>query len=406
MPVVIPALLAIFVLALLFRQAALTLFTVMLLVSMGAARLWQRWSLQRVAYRRELSQTRAFPGDDVTLTITLTNRKLLPLAQIQIFDALPSGVRVLDGPVMFSGSRQSNLLRRSTGLRWYERVIWRYRLRCERRGTFRFGPAQAQSGDPFGIYRSETTFAADATLLVYPRLRSLAELGLPARDPLGLVRASALLRDPLRVVGVREYAPSDPLKDVHWAATARTGTLQTRVYEPTTAHVVALVLDLDTFEFYFQGIDPDLVEHMIGVTATLAHSSITDGHAVGLYANGAPVEAEHLVRLPPGRSPNQLAQIMETLARLTAYSVVPGTRLLRLITPELHPGATIVLIGAVASDSIRAALLRLHELGFRVVWVFCGATAAPAVPGVNTCWVPMRQQQNIEHDPSPHTSGG
>lgn len=391
MPVVIPALLAIFVLALLFRQAALTLFTVMLLISMGAARLWQRWSLRRVTYRRELSQTRAFPGDDVTLTITLTNRKLLPLAQIQIFDAIPSGVKVLDGPVMFSDSRQSNLLRRSTGLRWYERVIWRYRLRCERRGAFRFGPAQAQSGDPFGIYRSETTFAADATLLVYPRLRSLAELGLPARDPLGLVRASALLRDPLRVVGVREYAPSDPLKDIHWAATARTGTLQTRVYEPTTAHVVALVLDLDTFEFYFQGIDPDLVEHMIGVTATLAHSSITDGHAVGLYANGAPVEAEHLVRLPPGRSPNQLAQIMETLARLTAYSVVPGTRLLRLITPELHPGATIVLIGAVASDSIRAALLRLHELGFRVVWVFCGATAAPAVPGVNTYWVPMRQ---------------
>ncbi|MGB9739139.1 MAG: DUF58 domain-containing protein [Chloroflexus aggregans] len=406
MPVVIPALLAIFVLALLFRQAALTLFTVMLLVSMGAARLWQRWSLQRVAYRRELSQTRAFPDDDVTLTITLTNRKLLPLAQIQIFDTIPSGVQVLDGPVMFSGSRQSNLLRRSTGLRWYERVVWRYRLRCKRRGTFRFGPAQAQSGDPFGIYRSEMTFAADATLLVYPRLRSLAELGLPARDPLGLVRASALLRDPLRVVGVREYAPSDPLKDVHWAATARTGTLQTRVYEPTTAHVVALVLDLDTFEFYFQGIDPDLVEHMIGVTATLAHSSITDGHAVGLYANGAPVEAEHLVRLPPGRSPNQLAQIMETLARLTAYSVVPGTRLLRLITPELHPGATIVLIGAVASDSIRAALLRLHELGFRVVWVFCGATAAPAVPGVNTYWLPMRQQQHVEHDPSPHTSGG
>ncbi|RMD79375.1 MAG: DUF58 domain-containing protein, partial [Chloroflexi bacterium] len=238
MPVVIPALLAIFVLALLFRQAALMLFTVMLLVSMSTARLWQRWSLQRVAYRRELSQTRAFPDDEVTLTITLTNRKLLPLVQIQIFDAIPSGVQVLDGPVMFSGSRQHNLLRRSTRLRWYERVIWRYRLRCERRGTFRFGPAQAQSGDPFGIYRSETTFAADATLLVYPRLRSLAELGLPARDPLGLVRASALLRDPLRVVGVREYTPSDPLKDIHWAATARTGTLQTRVYEPTTAHVV------------------------------------------------------------------------------------------------------------------------------------------------------------------------
>lgn len=387
----ITALFAVLVLALLARQAALALLAVTLLISLGAARLWQRWALRRIEYRRELSQIRAFPGDEVTLAISLTNRKLLPLAQIQIFDTLPSGLRALDAPVVFSGSRQTSLLRRSTGLRWYERVIWRYRLRCERRGVFRFGPAQAQSGDPFGLYRSEATFPADATLLVYPRLLSLAELGLPARDPLGLLRAPALLRDPLRVVGVRDYAPSDPLKDVHWAATARTGTLQTRVYEPTTAHTLALALDLDTFEFYFQGIDPELVEHLISVTATLAQSCLAAGHAVGFYANGAPAEDEHLVRLPPGRSPDQLGQIMEALARLTAYSVLPGARLLRLITPELHPGATIVFIGAVAAEPIRAALLRLRELGFRVVWIFCGASPPPAVPGVQTHWVPRRK---------------
>lgn len=401
----VPSLLILLILALIFRQAALALLVATVLVSIGVARLWQRWALQRVDYRRALSHLRAFPGDEVILTITVTNRKLLPLAQLHIFDAIPSGVTVIDAPVIFSGSRQSSLIRRSTGLRWYERVIWRYRLRCDRRGTFRFGPAQAQSGDPFGLFRSDAMFAADASLLVYPRLFSLADLGLPARDPLGLMRASALLRDPLRVVGVRDYTPSDPLKDVHWAATARTGTLQTRVYEPTTSHVLALVLDLDTFEFYFQGIDPDLVEHLISVTATLAQHTIGTGHAVGLYVNGAPVEDEHLVRLPPGRSPHQLAQIMETLARLTAYSVLPGARLLRLITPELHPGATIVLIGAVASDPIRAALLRLRELGFRVVWLFCGDRPPPAIPGVQTHWTPRRIEE-IDAISSSYTPGG
>ncbi len=383
------ALLGLLLLALLFRLPALALLAAIALVSLGAARLWQRWALQRVTYERALSQLRAFPGDELTLTITITNRKPLPLAQLQILDAIPAGAQMLDAPVIFSGSRQTGLLRRSTGLRWYERVIWRYRLRCDRRGAWRFGPAQAQSGDPFGLYRCDTTFPAGPTLLVFPQLLSLADLGLPARDPLGLMRANALLRDPLRVVGVRDYAPSDPLKDVHWAATARAGKLQTRVYEPTTAHVVALVLDLDTFEFYFQGIDPDLVEHLIRVTATLAHACIGGGHAVGLYANGTPAEAEHLVQLPPGRNPNQLTQIMETLARLTAYSVLPGARLLRLIAPELHPGATIVLIGAVASDAVRAALLRLRELGFRVVWLFCGQMPPPTVPGVQIHWTPM-----------------
>lgn len=399
------ALFVVFILALIFRQSALALLVATILVSLGMARLWQRWALRRVEYRRELSQLRAFPGDELTLTITMTNRKLLPLAQVQVFDAIPNGITVVGAPVIFSGSRQVSIIRRSTGLRWYERVIWRYRLHCERRGAFRFGPAQVQSGDPFGLFRTAETFAADVTLLVYPKLLNLTDLGLPARDPLGLTRAAALVRDPLRVVGVRDYTPSDPLKDVHWAATARTGTLQTRVYEPTTAHVLALVLDLDTFEFYFQGIDPELVEHLIGVTATLAHHSINAGHAVGLYVNGAPVEDEHLVRLPPGRSPNQLAQIMETLARLTAYSVLPAARLLRLITTDLHPGATIVLIGAVASEPVQAALLRLHELGFRIVWLFCGDRPPPPIPGVRSHWTPRRitDQQAINQS---HTLGG
>ncbi len=387
------ALLALVILALLTHQPGLALLAATLLISHGVARFWQRWALHRVTYQRQLSQTRAFPGDELTLTITVTNRKPLPLTHLQVFDMIPNGVSIIDAPVIFSGSRQAHLLRRNTSLQWYERVIWHYRLRCERRGAFRFGPAQAQSGDPFGLYRSNATFPADVTLLVYPRLLSLAELGLPARDPLGLMRAPTLLRDPLRIVGVRDYTPSDPLKDIHWAATARTGTLQTRVYEPATSHTLALVLDLDTFEFYFQGIDPDLVEHMISVTATLAHHSIGAGYAVGLYANGAPAEDEHLVRLPPGRSPNQLNHIMETLARLTAYSIVPCARLLRLITSELHPGATIVLISSVATTSIRATLLRLPELGFRVVWIFCGTTPPPRVPSVTIYWTPLHRNR-------------
>jgi hypothetical protein len=124
-----------------------------------------------------------------------------------------------------------------------------------------------------------------------------------------------------------------------------------------------------------------------------------------LYVNGAPVEDEHLVRLPPGRSPNQLAQIMETLARLTAYSVLPVARLLRLITTDLHPGATIVLIGAVASEPVQAALLRLHELGFRIVWLFCGDRPPPPIPGVRSHWTPRRitDQQAINQS---HTPGG
>jgi len=278
----------------------------------------------------------------------------------------------------------------SASLRWYESIVWRYRLRCTARGAYRLGPAQIEGGDPFGFYRTVKDIPARTSLIVYPRLLPLEQLGLPARHPLGDLRARQLIRDPLRTIGVRDYHPDDPLKHVHWTATARTGALQTRIYEPTTAREVAIFLDLDSFERYWQGIDEEQVERLISATATLAQAGLTDGYAVGLYVNGAPFEFEHFVRLPPGRSPAQLERIMETLARLTPYSVTPMARLLRVATSDLAWGATLLLISAIAPDGTRAALLRQREHGRDVVWLYLGEDQPPVVPGVLVRHAPPR----------------
>jgi hypothetical protein len=73
---------------------------------------------------------------------------------------------------------------------------------------------------------------------------------------------------------------------------------------------------------------------------------------------------------------------METLARLTAYSVTTIGRVLQLTTPDLHPGATVMLIGSVNSPATRAALLRQRELGYRVTWLYMGGGEPPRIPGV------------------------
>jgi uncharacterized protein (DUF58 family) len=375
------------VIAVALGQTLLALFCVALIVIAGVAGLWNRWALVRLSYERTLNQQRAFPDDEVELTIRITNRKALPLAQVQILDQFPAEVQLQHVKTSARSAYSVQTLNRQTSLRWYESVVWRYTLRCPQRGAYRIGPVEITSGDPFGLYRTHATLPAIARLLVYPRPLSLHELRLPAHNPLGDIRAGLLLRDPLRVVGVRDYAPGDPLKDVHWAATARTGSLQTRIYEPTTSYALAIFLDLDTFEYYYEGIDPAQVERMISAATTLAQEGLDAGYAVGLYANGAPAEDEHLARLPPGRSPAQRGMILETLARLTAYSITPIHRLLQLTAPELNPGSTIMLISCVNSAKRRAALLRLRELGYRVVWVAMGADA-PHVPGVRVHHVP------------------
>ncbi len=374
--------------ALVLQQGLLALLLILLLLTAGMASLWNHWSLRRVSYTRHLNRDHAFPDDEIELTLRVANHKPLPLANLRIAESLPASLEISAVPLLSSGRSGLRLLQRSTALRWYESVSWRYRVRCTARGAYRIGPVRLISGDPFGFYTSSSEIAPSARLLVYPRPLSLTELGLPARNPLGDLRARQLIRDPLRSVGVRDYHPDDPLKDVHWAATARTGSLQTRIYEPSTQQSLAIFLDLDTFEYYYEGIDPEQVERMISAAATLAREGLRAGYAVGLYVNGMPVEEEHLVQLPPGRSPAQLEYIMETLARLTPYSITPIARLLHIAAGDLAPGTTLLLISSVATTATRAELLRLCKPERPLVWFYLGASPPPSVPGVQVRHAP------------------
>src|SRR5215207_3150083 len=376
-------------LALLAGQGLLALICLLVLLTAGMTRLWDRWSLVRVTYQRELSQLRAFPDDEIELVIRISNRKPLPLVALSIRELVPAALQVL-GHDKLLDTEGRQVLSRSASLRWYESIVFRYRLRCTARGAYRLGPAQIEGGDPFGFYRTVKQITDRTSLIVFPRLLPLEQLGLPPRHPLGELRARALIRDPLRTIGVRDYHPDDPLKQVHWAATARTGALQTRIYEPTTARELAIFLDLDSFERYWQGIDEQQVERLISAAATLVNSGLEDGYAIGLYVNGAPAEFEQFVRLPPGRSPAQLERIMETLARLTPYSVTSIARLLRVATADLGWGTTLLLISAIAPEGTRAALLRQREHGRDVAWLYLGDDQPPVVPGVLVRHAPPR----------------
>src|SRR6476659_9601016 len=82
-------------LALLAGQGLLALICILLLLTAGMTRLWDRWSLLRVSYQRELSQPRAFPGDEVELVIRVANRKPLPLVGLTIQDLVPANLQVI-----------------------------------------------------------------------------------------------------------------------------------------------------------------------------------------------------------------------------------------------------------------------------------------------------------------------
>src|SRR5689334_19520154 len=142
-----------------------------------------------------LSQSRAFPDDEVELVIRISNRKPLPLVALSIRELVPAALQVIGYDKMLD-TEGRQVLSRSTSLRWYESVVWRYRMRCTARGAYRLGPAQIEGGDPFGFHRTVKDISDRTSLIVYPRLLPLEQLGLPPRHPLGDLRARQLIRDP------------------------------------------------------------------------------------------------------------------------------------------------------------------------------------------------------------------
>ncbi|WP_083521567.1 DUF58 domain-containing protein [Arthrobacter luteolus] len=121
---------------------------------------------------------------------------------------------------------------------------YEYRLRSSRRGLYQIGPVSAGFLDPFGLAVLRHTIGGTDELVVKP-----APAELPAAVLDGLRGADGSVSTRLQGipsqddVTTREYRHGDPMRRVHWSATARHGKLMVRQEETVTAPRATVLLD-------------------------------------------------------------------------------------------------------------------------------------------------------------------
>lgn len=351
------------------------LIGLVLLLGAGTSFLSHRHCLDRVEFRRAFTPRRAFYGEEITLTLEVTNRKPLPLAWLELTDELPEEVVPKRGRVIPSLRQRRQHLVHLFSLRWYERVRRRVTVTCTARGYFPMGPARVRSGDLFGITSQGKDLESADHLIVYPKVVPLEALGIPALHPLGDHRSRRpLLEDPTRTIGVRDYQATDPLRRVHWKATARLGRLQTRQYEATTVHRLAIFLNMDTLGEYaeYRGFVRPLLELNVMVAASVAAWADAEGHPVGLIANGYLPEGLRRVRLAPALGSKHLTSILEALAKVFPTPIMPIGDLMYLEAGGLPWGTTAIVVTAVIDPSLRVGVARLQDAGHTVELVLIG----------------------------------
>src|SRR5581483_2375275 len=280
-------------------------------------------------------------------------------------------------------------------LRAGQTTTLRYKVDCTNRGFYQVGPLVLESGDLFGLHRRYRVVAPPAYVMVYPKVVPLLGYDIASRRPIGDVRLiHRLYEDPTRVAGVRPYETGDPLNRVHWRATAATGMLHSKIYEPSTLAGATLVLDFHKDNYPSRG-EPHRSELAITTAATLANAVYEMGQQVGLISNGRDAadrirlegwEQDHRTRLaarqkitmhetsdrlqpvvvPTRRGVEQFQRIRETLARVELTDGLGLARLLVEAASRLPRDATVVaLLGDVPLESA-LALGTLNRQGYAV----------------------------------------
>ncbi|MCO5216722.1 MAG: DUF58 domain-containing protein [Thermomicrobiales bacterium] len=346
------------------REPLIAIIGVLILVIGLFLRLWWDNALRNLTYSRTYSHTRAFYGDEVTLTLSALNEKPLPLSRVDVFEQVTPHTKVRDHNLYNSLESRTLTFESVFSLGMYERVAHHYAIDCLHRGWQTFGPTRLVARDPFGVSTRTMRLDHRDGVLVYPRMVPISSFVVSARQPLGDRKpATPLVEDPMRIIGVRPYVPGDSPRRIHWRATARTGDLQTRVFEPSASPVAAIFLDTITFSHLWEGQNSNRLELSIVVVASMARQLIEAKHQVGLYANAPAGSRSRTVRISPGRRGGQLQKILESLAMLQPAF---GERIEKMMSRELHHlpwGATAVIVTSQVTPNFQRALLRMARSG-------------------------------------------
>ena len=121
---------------------------------------------------------------------------------------------------------------------------YEYHLRSGQRGQFLVGPVTAEFSDPFGLSLHRHAIDGGDLLTVTPAAVELPVTGLAGARGHDGVTATRIRANPSDDdVMTREYRHGDPMRRVHWAATARHGELMVRQEESVTTPEATIILD-------------------------------------------------------------------------------------------------------------------------------------------------------------------
>ena len=307
----------------------------------------------------ELSRTNVVAGGEARLTVVVENTSRRP--QLPAVAELPVGEALRELTVPLLGGQETVRLPAA--------------VPAPHRGVIRVGPLTLARRDPLGLLSREVTWHDRHLLHVHPPVVPLPpnSAGL-VRDLEG--RPSRRLADAdLSFHAVRDYAPGDEMRHIHWKSTAKTGTLMVRQFEESQTARVAVLFDALRAEYA----SDDEFELAVSVAASLSVQAVREGRERFIGSAWAPgrirPSVDGLEELP-SRDP---VELLDAWAELNPVAEgLPFEALARSLAGSRRPLSIVVLV---TGSRPEVARMRRAAIAFppdvHVLGVRCEQLAEP-----------------------------
>jgi len=222
--------------------------------------------------------------------------------------------------------------------------------------------------------QQEKQLSLPCAIDVYPRLLSGEELDAPSSRWQGdLMVKRWIMPDPFMTSGVRDYRQGDPMRDIHWRATARTGQLQVKIRDYTADPRMLVLLNMEISERQWGNLadyEEETIEDGIRIAATLCMRAIDAGMEAGFGCNGClfgEADSGNTVFVPMQGGAEQADTLLGTMARLEIHREKPFETFLQSLS-ELG-GTDILILSCYISERIELEMERLREEGNSVMFM-------------------------------------
>lgn len=336
------------VMAVLVNSPQLFYMGTALVATIGASRLQAWLSVKGLRFER-VSPASIVAGEVARIEIAVWSDRKIRRPLITAWDNLPARMIAVDRTVSLPIAPAYDLPIRT-----------QYRFRPLKRGTYRWSGVTVEGTDALGLVRMQRRYpTSQATMTVLPRPIPVA-LELPAAAGWGLSEAiSGRSRGAgIEPRGIREYAPGDSIRHIHWPSSARSTQLMVKEFEAGSHAAVAFLIQRTKGTEVGEGSKTSL-EAMCGHAAYLGEQFLRQGANVefpGLEGRASRSGANERVN-----------EILETLARIESDSELSLGEELARCRGVLPPGSMIFVLLAVQDDELPSAASSVIASGTHVV---------------------------------------